>query len=136
MVLAGSMVGLESQRHGGVWAEIMAATIALAQVEGAAEMEICGYAAANAKNRRPDRTGHSVRGRVFGREAKWPGASVDHALDGEWPTELQGDTGDGDRVFRRATQIRLAAKDALVKMDFQATRSRSLNAPPFRCSEN
>ena len=111
--------------------QIMAATIASAKVEGAAEMEICSYAAASAKNRRPDRTGYPARGRVFGREEKWPGTSVDHALDGEWPTELQGATGDGDRVFRRAAQIRMAAQDALVKMDSQATWSRALNAPPF-----
>ena len=94
-------------------------------------MELCGFAAASAKNRLPDRTGYFGRGRVFGREEKWPGATVDHALDGEWPTELQGATGDGDRVFRRATQIRLAAQDALVKMDSNATWVRALNSPPF-----
>ena len=66
----------------------MAATISQAQVEGAAEMELCGFAAASAKNRRPDCTGYSARSRVFGREEKRPGATVDHALDGEWPTEL------------------------------------------------
>ena len=100
------------ERHGGVLAEIMAASIASAQAEGAAEMEICGFAAASAKNRRPDRTGYSAHGRVFGREEKWPGAAFYHALDGEWLTELQGATGAGDRVCRRAMQICLAAQDA------------------------
>ena len=119
------------ERHGGVLAEIMSATCSSAQIEGAAEMELCGFAAASAKNRRPDRTGYSSRGRVFGREEKWPGAAVDQALDGEWPTETQGATGDGDKVFRRAMQIRLAAQDALVKMDSQAIWARALNSPPF-----
>ena len=100
------------EQHGGALAEIMAATIASAHVEGADEMDICGYAAASTKNRRPGRTEYSARDRVFGREEKMPSVSVDHALDGEWPTELQGATGDGDRVFRRATRIRLAAQDA------------------------
>ena len=68
---------------------------------------------------------------ALGREEKWPGASVDHALDCEWLTELQGAIGDGDQVFRRATHIRLAAQDALVKMDSQATWSGVLSAPPF-----
>ena len=87
------------ERHGGVLAEMLAATAQSAQVEGSTEMELAGYAAASAKNRRPDRTGYSARSRVFGREEKWPGAAVDQALDGEWPTETQGATGQGDSVF-------------------------------------
>ena len=67
------------ERHGGVLAEIMSATCSSAQIEGAAEMELCGFAAASAKNRRPDRTGYSSRGRVFGREEQWPGAAEDQA---------------------------------------------------------
>ena len=94
-------------------------------------MELCGFASASAKNRRPDRTGYSSRGQVLGREERWPGAAVNQALDGEWPTETQGATGDGDKVFRRAMRIRLAAQDALVKKDSQATWARALNSLPF-----
>ena len=93
-------------------------------------MELCGYAAASAKNRRSDRTGHSARSRVFGVEERWPGA-VDHVLDGEWPTETQPATGAGDKVFKRAQTIRLAATENLAKMDASDTWSRALNAPPF-----
>ena len=94
-------------------------------------MEFAGYAAASAKHRRPDRTGYSARGRVFGREEKWPGAAIDQALDGEWPTETRGATSTGDKVFRRSNLIRLAAQESLSKMDGSDTWSRALNSPPF-----
>ena len=55
---------------------------------------------------------------------------MDHALDGEWPNKFQGATGEGDKVFKRAMTIRLAAQEALVNMHSQATRARALNAPP------
>ena len=73
------------ERHGAVLTVILAVTIVSAQVEGAAEMKFCGFAAASVESRRPDRTGYSARGRVSGREENWPDAAADRALYGECP---------------------------------------------------
>ena len=78
-------------------------------------MEVGGFMAGAAKNRRPDRSGHSARGRVFGMEERFPASVVDALLEGENPAEMQEAM--QDPVFARTCRIRIAAQGALVHLD-------------------
>ena len=77
------------ERHAGILGEILTATVQQCQLEGGRDMRLGGFFAAAAKNRRPDRTGHSSRSRVFGQEERFPGSVVDALENGENFAELQ-----------------------------------------------
>ena len=68
------------ERHGQVSGEIVDASVQACHLEDYDEMKLATNSAANAKNRRPDRTGYSARSCVFGTEERWPGAVIDHVL--------------------------------------------------------
>ena len=53
------------ERHGAVLGEVLAALVQQYQLEGERDMRLGGTFAAAAKNRRPDRSGHSARSPVF-----------------------------------------------------------------------
>ena len=76
------------ERHGQVLGEIVEASVEGSQIEGHDEMKLAAISAASAKNRTPDRAGYSARSRVFKTEERWPGAVIDHVLEGENPAEL------------------------------------------------
>ena len=71
--------------------------------------------AASMKNRRPDRTGHGARSRVFGLEERFLGSVLDAVLDSGNSVELEQVT--LDPVFRRMWEIRSAAQEAMAEMD-------------------
>ena len=106
------------ERHGGVLGEILSVMVEQAQLTGEADMTMGGAMAAAAKNRRPDRSGHSARGRTFGTEERFPGSVVDALLEGENPVEMEEAL--TDPIFRRTLKIRTAAMEAIVKLDADA----------------
>jgi transposase InsO family protein len=54
------------ERHGQVLGDILSMMVEAANIIGPEEMELAALFAAQAKNRRVDRSGHSARERVFG----------------------------------------------------------------------
>ena len=102
------------ERHGQVLAEIVRVTIEQSQLAGAEDMRLAGVMAGTAKNRRPDRTGHSARTRVFGVADRFPGGVIDMALEGTTPGELDCVH---EPVMRKATRMRADALSALSQMD-------------------
>ena len=91
-------------------------------------MRLGGFFAAAAKNRRPDRTGHYSRSRVFGQEEMFPGSVVDALEHGENPAELQGAL--MDPVFGRSLEIRHVAQEASVRLDSSEVWRRALSFWP------
>ena len=71
------------ERHGGVLGEILSLMVDQCQLRGPEDMAAGGHMAASSKNRRPDRTGHSARARVFGTTERMPGSVIDAIQDGE-----------------------------------------------------
>ena len=91
-------------------------------------MKLVAFLAASAKNRRPDRTGYSARSRVSGTEELWPGAVIDHVLEGESPADLHRAV--SDPWLRRALDIRIAAQMGLTALDADDRWKRSMTAGP------
>ena len=114
------------EKHGAVLGEIMTALVDKCQLEGPEDMALAAHFAAAAKNRRPDRTGHSARTRVFGVEEKFPGSVVDALQDGENPHELQ--SVDEDPIFTKSTRLRAEAQAALAHLDSSAIWRRTLTS--------
>ena len=75
------------ERHGGVLEDILRLAVEKQHVEGLDEMRLTALFAAQAKNRRVDRTGHSARERVFGAPECLPGSAVDPLLVQENPAQ-------------------------------------------------
>ena len=112
------------ERHGQVLGEIMSVMVDQLQLRGDELMATAGHFAGSAKNRRPDRTGHSARARVFGCAERLPGSVVDAIAEGENPTEMSEAT--RDPVMRRAVQMRTAAAEAPLRLDAYQRWSRLL----------
>ena len=77
------------ERHGQVLGEIVSIMVDQSQLKGEADMHMAGIFAAVAKNRRPDRTGHSARTRLFGVAERFPGSVLDARLEGENAAEIE-----------------------------------------------
>ena len=103
------------ERHGAVLGEIVDATVKAEQLEGPEDMRLAAIFASSAKNRRPDRSGHSARSRVFGCEERYPESSLDVLLEGRGDVEVQQRV--RDPFFARSLQIRNASQKALLELD-------------------
>ena len=114
------------ERHGAVLGEVLAALVQQCQLEGERDMRLGGVFAAAAKNRRPDRSGHSARSRVFGQEERFPGSIVDAMQDGENPAELEEAL--LDPVFARSLEIRQHAQSELIRLDNSEVWRRALTS--------
>jgi hypothetical protein len=102
------------ERHGQVLAEVVSVMVDQCQLKGPADMHLAGIFAATAKNRRPDRTGHSARTRVFGTAERFPGSVVDARLEGENAVEMERCL--HDPVMRRSSRLRTEASCALERL--------------------
>ena len=103
------------ERHGQVLGEIVSIMVDQSQLKGEADMHMAGVFAATAKNRRPDRTGHSARTRLFGVAERFPGSVLDARLEGENVAEIERCV--RDPVMRKATTMRAIAMEAMIRLD-------------------
>jgi len=106
----------------------MSALVQQCQLEGERDMRLGCIFAAAAKNRRPDRSGHSARSRVFGQEERLPGSIVDAMQDGENPEELEEAL--VDPVFARSLEIRQHAQAEFIRLDNSEVWRRALTSGP------
>ena len=103
------------ERHGAVLGTIVEMMAERLQLEGEDQMRMAGHFATMAKDRRPDKFGHSARSRVFGTEERFPGSTLDALLEGENPVEMQECL--EDPVFRRSVRMRETAMQSMVELD-------------------
>ena len=112
------------ERHGAVLGTITEIMVERLQLVGEDQMRMAGHFAAMAKDRRPDKYGHSARSRVFGTEERFPGSVLDNLLEGDNPVEMQECL--EDPVFRQAVEMRERALQAIVELDADQRWKRAL----------
>ena len=77
-------------------------------------MRVAGIFAAVAKNRRPNRAGHSARTCLSGVAERFHGCVLDARLEGESAAEVERCV--RDPVMRRATAMRAVAMEAMLRL--------------------
>ena len=87
-------------------------------------MRMAGHFANMAKDRQPDKFGHSAHSRVFCTEERFPGSVLDNLLEGDNPVEMQECL--EDPVFRQAIEMREQAMTAIVELDADQRWKRAL----------